>query len=101
MTDQYFPELFAEYTKGTRLSTQDIDPESLEITFPNGESGSIDSDAENFLAVNGLLPHGLKRDQILQIGIIVGAALHRDGLLPSRFDFAVESVSQGKMVSNE
>jgi hypothetical protein len=90
--DPSFPGLIAEYARQTRLKTSEIDPETLEIRFPNGLSGSIPQDVENVLWMNDVVRGKLTRQQLFDVVLVVGAALQRDGLMPERYHGAIEAI---------
>ncbi len=90
-----FPELLERYVRAARISTDDVNPETLEIKFPNGLSGGVARDMENVLAVNG---NDLKfsLEQAFQVGLVVGAAMQRDGNVPSRFVPVIDAIGGPK-----
>jgi hypothetical protein len=98
-----------KYAQQTGLNTKKIDPATLEISFPNGSTGSIPEDFDSVLEVNGVdyeganntLEYSMPPETAFGMGVVVGAALQRDGLVPAHFRQAVDAIGSPEHINGE
>lgn len=99
------PEAISQYFLQTGIRTDQVDPGTFEVPTdqanPHGTPDTVHGDIANILQWNGVRltddtgEHGrFSRNFVLQVGIVLGAALYRDGLLPEDLGRAVTAVGR-------
>lgn len=86
------------YFSATRFRVDSLLPDSMEVAYPNGLSGSLPQDTRDVLgAYEVRYPKDrdpFSREKLAyEIGLTVGAGLERSGMLPQRYEGLVADIA--------
>lgn len=100
-------EAMRKYFESTRFRTRDIDPDTLKMVIPNGLNTTVIRDLVDVVMTNDFEIEGatygsgnISPDLGFEVGLVVGAAMQKEGTLPGQYHELVEMISVPKMDSS-